>query len=79
MYHVYSHAYTVDETYSEIMYMHCSITATLYLCVIYVFHKKMSANCIILSLMIIGVWLIPQCAFGQIPTACADDESLENL
>ena len=22
---------------------------------------------------------MPQCAFGQIPTACADDESLENL
>ena len=38
----------------------------------------MSASCI-LSLMIIGVWLMPQCAFGQIPTACADDESLENL
>ena len=22
---------------------------------------------------------MPQCVFGQIPTACADDESVENL
>ena len=33
----------------------------------------------VLSLMIIVVWLIPQSAFGQIPTACTDVESLENL
>ena len=33
----------------------------------------------LLPLIVIGVWLIPQHAFGQIPTACTDDESLENL
>ena len=33
----------------------------------------------LLPLIVIGVWLIPQHAFGQIPTACADEESLENL
>ena len=33
----------------------------------------------LLSLIVIGVWLIPQCTVGQIPTACADDDSLENL
>ena len=37
-------------------------------------------NVHLLSLMmIIGAWLIPQCIVGQIPTACADDDSLENL
>ena len=30
-------------------------------------------------LIVIGAWLIPQCTFGQIPTACANNESLENL
>ena len=33
----------------------------------------------LLSLIIIGAWLMPQCAVGQIPTACADEDSLENL
>ena len=33
----------------------------------------------LLPLIVVGVWLIPQCALGQIPSACADDESLENL
>ena len=33
----------------------------------------------LLPLIVIGVWLTPQHAFGQIPTACADDESLESL
>ena len=33
----------------------------------------------LLSLIVIGVWLIPQYTVGQIPTACADDDSLENL
>ena len=33
----------------------------------------------LLSLMILGTWLIPQCTVGQIPTACADNDSLENL
>ena len=33
----------------------------------------------LLSLLIIGAWLIPQCTVGQIPTACADDDSLKNL
>ena len=37
----------------------------------------MSAH--LLSLMIIGAWLMPQCTVGQIPTACADEDSLENL
>ena len=37
----------------------------------------MSAHHILL--LIIGAWLIPQCTVGQIPTACADDDSLENL
>ena len=39
--------------------------------------EKMSA--LLLLLMIIGAWLIPKCTVGQIPTACADDDSLENL
>ena len=29
--------------------------------------------------MITGAWLISQCTVSQVPTACADDESLENL
>ena len=33
----------------------------------------------LLSWIVIGTWLIPQGTFGQIPTACADEESLENL
>ena len=33
----------------------------------------------LLSWIVIGAWLIPQCTFGQIPAACADEESLENL
>ena len=33
----------------------------------------------LLSLIIIGAWLMPQCTVGQIPTACADEDSLENL
>ena len=33
----------------------------------------------LLSLIVLGAWLIPQCTVGQIPTACADDDSLENL
>ena len=35
----------------------------------------------LLSLMIIGacIWLMPQYTFGQIPTVCADEDSLENL
>ena len=37
----------------------------------------MSAH--LLSLMIIGAWLMPQCTVGQIPTVCADEDSLENL
>ena len=37
----------------------------------------MSAH--LLLLMIIGTWLIPQYTVGQIPTACADNDSLENL
>ena len=32
----------------------------------------------LLSLLIIGAWLIPQYTVGQIPTACADDDSLKN-
>ena len=33
----------------------------------------------LLPLIVIGVWLLPQCAVGQIPTVCADDDSLEGL
>ena len=36
-------------------------------------------NAHLLLLMIIRAWLIPQCTVGQIPTACANDDSLENL
>ena len=32
----------------------------------------------LLSLIVIGVWLMPH-AVVQIPTTCADDDSLENL
>ena len=39
--------------------------------------EKMATH--LLLLMIIGTWLIPQCTVGQIPTACADNDSLENL
>ena len=35
-------------------------------------------NVHLLLLIIIGAW-IPQCTVGQIPTACADNDSLENL
>jgi len=37
----------------------------------------MSSN--LLSLIVIGLWLIPQCTVGQIPTVCSDDDSLTNL
>ena len=33
----------------------------------------------LLPLVVTGMLLILQHAFGQIPTVCADDESLENL
>ena len=33
----------------------------------------------LLSLMITGVLLMPQCVLGQIPTVCADEDSLKNL
>ena len=33
----------------------------------------------LLPLIVIGAWLMPHCTFGQIPTVCADDDSLENL
>ena len=37
----------------------------------------MSAH--LLSLMITGAWLMPQCTISQIPTVCGDEDSLENL
>ena len=33
----------------------------------------------LLPLMIIGAWLMPKYTVGQIPTVCADEDSLENL